>query len=116
MKVRTAASDDLDNPVKGLDLLSCLCHYTNLSVTGKAIEEAVLFTRRDGNAPCRSKTHEAADFRVIFVTDNDTEMAFSRMLTYDCLNSSHSGTGGVYYAYPFAFESAPLHAGKSREP
>ena len=109
MKVGTAASDDLDNPVKGLDVLSCLCHYTNFSVSGKGIEEAVLFTRRDGNTPCRSKTHEAADFGVIFVTNNDTEMAFSRVLTYDCLNASHSGTGGVYYAYPFAFESAPFH-------
>ena len=35
MKVRTAASDDLDNPVKGLDVLSCLCHYTNLSVSAE---------------------------------------------------------------------------------
>jgi hypothetical protein len=116
MKVRTAAFDDPDNPVKCLDVLSCLCHHTYLSVTGKAIEEAVLFTRRDGNTSCRSKTHEAADFGVIFVTDNDTEMALPRMLTYDCLNASNSGTGGIYYAYPFAFESDPFQRGNPMSP
>ena len=53
---------------------------------------------------------------MIFVSNNHTEMAFPRVLTYDCLNASHSGTGGVYYAYPFAFKSAPLQRGNPVSP